>query len=226
MIHITIDGLTGSGKTAVAKKLAEKFDILFFDTDLLISGICLFCLQNGINPTIDSEVQSRLYSINIYLKNIDHKVRLFLNNRDVTNELNNNLVLKNFVVLTKKAYIADYINIKQKEAGTSQSLVVEGFDCGKKVFPNTKFKYFLTADSRKRAERKVKSLHNKQIFNVSYQEILDEMDADEMNMFTGETSQADSGVDTVYIDTTDLDIVQTTEKIYGSIKEKILGKRN
>ena len=79
------------------------------------------------------------------------------------------------------------------------------------------YKFFLTADVETRVQRKLSALREKNIYDVTYEEILsDTLDSDN-NFYIGETSKVKYSDDLNMIDTTVLSIPEIVDKICNKI---------
>ena len=68
MVHITVDGLSGTGKTTVCKRLSRKLGILYVDPNTIVNVISLKCIQKSVNPTSENDVGKLLEQTKIELE--------------------------------------------------------------------------------------------------------------------------------------------------------------
>lgn len=220
MYQITIDGLSGSGKSSVAKGVAESLNILFFNSDLFKDAIALTCIQRGINPTDEDDIKDLIESNKFEYIVRDSNSIVLVNGNNVMNMLNNRLIAKVSYELSKSSAVNDFILKKQLEVSRENSLVVEGFNSSKTVFPNSKFKFFLNADLETRARRRYEALINKGV-RVTYDDVLNNTIDYDRAMFSGEMSKVDINKEAFIIDTTNKTAIESVNIIYGIVKKGI-----
>lgn len=220
MYQITIDGLSGSGKSSVAKGVAESLNILFFNSDLFKDAIALTCIQRGINPTDEDDIKDLIESNKFEYIVRDSNSIVLVNGNNVMNMLNNRLIAKVSYELSKSSAVNDFILKKQLEVSRENSLVVEGFNSSKTVFPNSKFKFFLNADLETRARRRYEALINKGV-RVTFDDVLNNTIDYDRAMFSGEMSKVDINKEAFIIDTTNKTAIESVNIIYGIVKKGI-----
>lgn len=217
MIQITIDGLGGSGKSTICKRVSERLKILYFDPNMIVNAISLKCVQRGVNPTSENDVSKVLANTKIELVHKNTYTAVFLDGKEVTNMMNHRIVVQSFYALSKLTCVKKYIEILQQEVLKNNDAIVEGLDVGTVDISKIMYKFFLTADVETRVQRKLSALREKNIYDVTYEEILsDTLDSDN-NFYIGETSKVKYSDDLNMIDTTVLSIPEIVDKICNKI---------
>jgi cytidylate kinase len=160
---IAIDGPAGSGKSTVAKLLAEDLGYLYIDTGAMYRAVTLAWLeQKGHFKQIDS-AKDEIILGNI-LKNLaihleqkpGQALQVFLNGRDISYEIRSQAI-NDYV-----SYIAAFKSVREKMVSEqrlmsrSHNVILDGRDIGTVVFPDADLKIFLTASPELRAERRLK----------------------------------------------------------------------
>lgn len=219
MYQITVDGLQGAGKSTVCKKVAETLGILYYDIDLARHAVAVCCVEKNINPTNAEQVLDLLRQIKVTLKQEENKMSVFVDDRDVTRLTKHPMVLTASYSLSKLDYIARYLKILQLEAAKTGSIVVEGYDTGSTIFPNAKYKFFLTAEPEIRAQRKHEALIEQGVKNISLDEVTADTIASDKNNYRGEMSKVKIPEDCIFIDTSYLSYVETAKQITDVVKE-------
>lgn len=218
MFQITIDGQRGAGKTTVARNVARKLGILFYDTDVVILTISLLCFQKGVNPTDSDEVQKVLEDAKIELKDNGMKTFVFLNGVNATNMLSHNIVQQNQFIVSNHKCVKDFIINQIKKLSQTQSIVVDVIGASEKLFPNAKYKFFLKADVYKRAQRRYENALRAGL-NKSFDEIFNEtMDFDQ-EMFSGSAVNLKISEDQYVIDTTNISLNEVINQICNLINK-------
>ena len=143
---IAIDGTAGSGKGTLAKKLADfiKFDHL--DTGILYR----ICALEMLDKKVD-------------LESVDIASWLF-NNKDLS-ILRSEKVSKETSIISKNPTVRKFLLKFQRDFGNSPpngfGSVIDGRDIGSVVFPNAEIKFYIDADPKIRAKRRLKELNLK-----------------------------------------------------------------
>lgn len=218
MFQITVDGQRGAGKTTVARNVARKLGILFYDTDVVCLTISLLCFQKGVNPTDSDEVQNVLKGVDITLKDNGVKTFAFINGVNVTNMLSHNIVQQNQFVVGNHKCVKDFIINQIKKLSENQSIVVDVIGASEKLFPYAKYKFFLKADVYKRAERRYENALRAGL-TKSFEDVFNEtMDFDQQ-MFSGSAINLKISQDQYVIDTTNVSLNEVTNQICAIVNK-------
>ena len=151
MTVIAIDGPAGSGKSTVARCLAERLDLDHLDTGAMYRAVAFLILRLNICPDDVGQVSAIAQSIDLNLE----AGRCWVNGIDVSSEIRGLEVTK--VVSTVAAIPqvrAEMVNQQRAWVDERGGGVVEGRDIGSVVFPKADIKVFLTATPEIRAERR------------------------------------------------------------------------
>ena len=213
-VIIAIDGEASTGKSTQAKKIAEKFNYNYRDSGAYYRAITLYLIQNNINSN-DNISQSVLSIISIEQVYKDKKLSIYLNGNDVTQKIRGFKVSVNVSNFAKKPEIRDFVYNQLRNSAKSNSLVIDGRDIGTVVFPDADFKFFLFADSKVRAERRLKQINDKSVKLESIEKEIKNRDNTDSTRKIAPLKKAD---DAFEIDVTLLTIEQVFEKILSKIK--------
>lgn len=142
---VTLDGLSGTGKSSVASLLAEKLNCTSISSGDYFRSIAYFLSINNIDlDNIDYEVLKSLK-----IKRVHNKV--YLNDEDITAFLKTpeNNVLSAKIANIKE--IQDIVDSIEKSMITERT-IIDGRDVNVR-FPNADFSFYLTASEDERRER-------------------------------------------------------------------------
>ena len=151
---IAIDGPAGSGKSTIAKLLAEKKGFLYINSGKLYRAITVGCLKAGITPTDSEKVQKFAKNAQINYQIIDGKDKVFLNEEDVTDKLHTDEIDKHSSPLSAIVPVRHIVNDIIRKLAQGQDIVVEGRDMTTVVFPDTPYRFYLDASADSRAKRR------------------------------------------------------------------------
>ena len=147
---IAIDGPVGSGKSTVAKAVAERLDLPYLESGAMYRVLALAALRRGLDET-DAEAHEAL------ARNVEMRVgdRVLLEGDDVTADLRSPEVGRAVSPVAAMAGVRTELVRRQREwVAEHGGAVVEGRDIGSVVFPDAEVKVFLTASAAERARRR------------------------------------------------------------------------
>ena len=148
-ITIALDGPAGSGKSTVARAVAERLSLPHIDTGAMYRAATLKALERGIGIHDGAGLRSLLDVTDIDLR--DGKV--FLDGRDVSAEVRAGPVTASVSQVAAHAAVRQWMVDRQRRLAGERGGVVEGRDITTVVLPQADFKFFLTAAPRERARR-------------------------------------------------------------------------
>jgi len=209
---ITIDGPTSSGKSSVGFLFSQKIGYQFIDTGRIYRAGALFILQNHI-PMDDEESVAKVFEdLKIEFRMVDGKVRNFLDGEDVTVDIHTaetTAVVPKIAAFAKARYFAKQL---QKRIGAEKDTVMAGRDIGSEIFPDSKLKFFITADVKVRAQRRYDQI-KKSNPEVNFEDVLRGMEVRDEKDSTREASPMRIPKDAILIDTSNLTTEETVEKM-------------
>lgn len=149
---VAIDGPAGSGKSTVARALAERCGLTYLDTGAMYRTIAHECLRLGIDPA-DTEAVAEVGRTTL-VEFADNGKTVFANGVNVTGEIRTPEIDRAVSPVSANPAVREAMTARQRELGGSGDVVLEGRDIGTVVFPNADVKVFLTADPNARALRR------------------------------------------------------------------------
>lgn len=222
-VIITIDGPTASGKSTVAKLLAQKLNYVHLNSGLLYRGIA-YALVNFFNYTQDQLVNPKQVDLNYIInhhklvyRDINNQAQVLYENQDITPYLKTK-IMDNYASISSAApQVRASLMELQRQVGKQHDLVAEGRDTGTKVFPHATLKIFLTASLQVRAKRWQSFMHKtgKDYSLVECEQLVDERDQRDINRPVAPLEPAH---DAIIIDSSNLNIDQVINQICEFIK--------
>ncbi|MDB5348576.1 MAG: cmk [Schlesneria sp.] len=153
---VTIDGPAGTGKSSVAKTLAERLGFEFLNTGAMYRAVAYACLDKRIDVDDRRAAAETMANLEIRFANN----RLLLAGDDVTDQLHRRDVTSVVSFVPQNPEVRSRLVGLQRGVGRRVNLVTEGRDQGTIVFPDAEFKFFLTATKEERARRRQRQLHD------------------------------------------------------------------
>ena len=153
-VTIALDGPAGSGKSTVARAVAERLSLPHIDTGAMYRAATLKALERGVGTYDGAGLRSLLDVTDIDLR--DGKV--LLDGRDVSAEVRAGPVTASVSQVAAHAPVRQWMVDRQRRLAGERGGVVEGRDITTVVLPQADFKFFLTAAPRERARRRAAEL--------------------------------------------------------------------
>jgi cytidylate kinase len=151
---IAIDGPVGSGKSTVARRVAEMMDYLYIDTGAMYRAVALKALRRGIPFDASDALAALAGETRIDLHQQSGTQQVLLDGEDVTVAIRTPEVAQGASKVAVVAGVRHVLVAEQRRAGEQGGVVMEGRDIGSVVFPDAHLKVFLTASPEIRAERR------------------------------------------------------------------------
>lgn len=153
---VAIDGPAGSGKSTVARRLAEALDLDYLDTGAMYRAVTFAVLARGLEPDGGEPVAEVARSIRIQLESDGSTL---VDGVDVTTQIRGPEVSRAVSeVAANKAVRAELVSQQREWARRRGGGVLEGRDIGSVVFPDADLKVYLTASPEVRAQRRAKEV--------------------------------------------------------------------
>lgn len=211
-IQIAIDGPAGSGKSTVAKEIANRLNILYLDTGAMYRAVTYIVLSQGQSAQ-DSEVLKKVVDQVEMELSPNH---VFVNGKDVSDAIRTPNVSQNVSFVAMDAYVREKMVELQKKIAGDQSVVMDGRDIATHVLPDADFKFFLVASSEERAKRRQSEL-SKKGYDMPLETLIDEIDKRDKLDSERKVSPLRQADDAIRVDTTKM----TIEEVIGFILERI-----
>jgi cytidylate kinase len=216
---IAIDGPAGAGKSTVSKILAKRLNFLYVDTGAMYRVLTLKAMREKIPWDDKEKLIEMAKNTEIELYQDGEKYRVFMDGKDVSEEIRKEEVSKNTSYIASILEIRKILWEKQRNFREKYDIVMEGRDIGTKVFPDAQIKIYLDASVEERAKRRylqLKEMGIEEDIEKIKKEIV-ERDKKDKNREIAPLIKTD---DYYYIDTTDLAIDEVVEKIISIYKSK------
>ena len=140
---ITIDGPAGSGKSTVARLLAEKLGASFLDTGAMYRAMTLKALKARITVEEEEKLVEMVNETILTVKKDEKRgMRIWVDGEEVTDKIRTEEVTNNIWWVCKVKEVRDKAKRMQRELGSDGKIVVEGRDIGTVVFPNAPYKFY------------------------------------------------------------------------------------
>lgn len=162
-LTIAIDGPVASGKSTLAKNLADALGYLYFDTGAMYRAVTLAALKRGVTLDDQPAVEALAHAVEIDLRPAsvaDQRLYdVLLDGEDCTWQLRQPDVEAHVSQVSAYAGVRSALTEQQRRIGLRGGVVMAGRDIGTVVLPEADPKIFLTASQEERARRRFEELH-------------------------------------------------------------------
>lgn len=224
-ITIAIDGYSSTGKSTIAKQLANKLGYVYVDSGAMYRAITLFSMNNDYISKSKFEVAS-------IIKNLENASLRFIYNPKMgfsemyLNDINVESEIRKLEVSNLVSQIAMIPEVRkklvgiQKEMGKNKGVVMDGRDIGTVVFKDAELKIFMTSSPETRAKRRYDEFVEKGE-QVRYKEVYDNvLDRDRVDT-SRKHSPLVKAADAIEINNSDLTKEQQFQMILNLVEEKL-----
>lgn len=171
---VAIDGPVGSGKSTVARRVAELLGYAYLDSGAMYRGVAWKALRE--NTPLDDEVEltALAEATRIDLVSTEGSYRVLVDGADVTEAIRSAAVAQAASKVAVVAGVRAVLVSEQRRAAREGGVVMEGRDIGTAVFPDAGLKIFLDAAVEVRAERR-RLEHEQKGERMEFAEVLEEV---------------------------------------------------
>lgn len=211
MKSIAIDGPAGSGKSTIAKAIADRLKITHLDTGAMYRVLALHAKENRVSMDDENQLGTLLSSLHFSLEN----GKLLVNGLELPSVIRDNEIGMLASKMSAIPMVRMAMQEKQRELAETYSLILDGRDIGTYVLPNTPYKIYLDADVETRAKRRWKQHPDTEPYDKVLSDLIerDRMDRER------EIAPLKVADDAYVLDNTDLDVSQTVDTIINIVEE-------
>lgn len=208
-MKIAIDGPAGSGKSTIAKKIAKTLGIEYIDTGAMYRALAFYMNENNLSL---QELKNEMDLMNIEFK----KERTFINGKDISDFIRTNEISSLASKVSKDKEIREKLVDLQRKLADKVSCVMEGRDITSVVLKDAEYKFYLDANPRVRAKRRLNDLKGKDS-KITLDELIGEIEERDKRDKTRENSPLQITKDSNYIDTSDMTVEDVVNKILSYV---------
>ncbi len=219
-IRIAIDGPAGAGKSTISRMVAEKLGYIYVDTGAMYRSTALFLKENDINPTDEIKVIEILSDLELGFVTQNGINKVYIQGSERTRDIRSEEISMAASKVSAYDYVRKALFQMQRNFALKGGVVMEGRDIGTVIMPEAELKIFLTASPEIRAKRRLKDINllgETKSFDEMVKEIK-ERDTNDMNRKTAPLKKAN---DAVELDSSDITIEETVDKIVKYALTKI-----
>ena len=219
-IQIAIDGPASSGKSTIAKLLADKYHLVYVDTGAMYRTLTYLALKNKINIDDEQALTALLKEVNITFKRAKDGQDVFANGEKITKKIREHEVTNNVSVVSSFPNVRKELVRRQQALAKESGVVMDGRDIGTVVLPNADVKIFLIASVEERANRRYLENQKKGI-ETNFERLKEEIIARDDYDSNRKESPLKQAEDAICVDTAGLSITEVVNKCVELINKKI-----
>ncbi len=213
---LTIDGPSGAGKGTVSRLVAQQLGWHYLDSGAIYRALALELTEKDVlHDSIAEIVEVALAMDLVFECSENQSVRL--NGQDITDLLGLESTGNNASKIAAIPEIRAALLQKQHDFKQAPGLVADGRDMGTVVFPDAKYKVFLTASASERAERRYKQLKQKGI-DANLSKITADIQERDQRDGERQISPLVPATDAVYIDSSTLSIQAVVAEVLSLVR--------
>ncbi|WP_374285186.1 (d)CMP kinase [Lactococcus sp.] len=215
-IQIAVDGPASSGKSTVAKIVAQDLGLIYLDTGAMYRAAAAVALRNKTG--LADDIISVITDNPISFKNTKKGQLVFLGDEDVTSLIRTNEVTNNVSWVAAISEIREFLVAEQQRIAAEGNIIMDGRDIGTVVLPEADLKIFLVASVDERAERRFKENQLKGI-PTDLETLKFEIAERDRKDSTREVSPLKQAQDAILLDSTGMSINDVVQFIETKAKE-------
>jgi len=155
---ITIDGRVATGKSTIARKVAESLGFIYFDTGAMYRAVTYAIMKDHIDYQNEEALKKYISTLQLNIKLFRGEKNYIVNGENVTEQIRTPEVTQKVSEISALQPLRDKLVAFQRELGNNVNAVFEGRDMGTVVFPKADLKIFLTGSPEIRAKRRYEDL--------------------------------------------------------------------
>ena len=214
---ITIDGPAGAGKTTVSRALANRLGYRYIDTGSLYRGVALAVQNLGVDPENDDDLRQLCSDLDLTIVRNQKELGLFLNGENISDRIRTPEITMLASAISARPVVREFLLDLQKDLGREKAAVFEGRDMGTVVFPDADVKFFLSASTHTRAQRRYaeQKPDNSQTLN----EVERDIQRRDRNDSTRTVAPLKPAMDAIIIDSTELNVKEVVDLMVSHIRK-------
>jgi 3-phosphoshikimate 1-carboxyvinyltransferase len=205
---IAIDGPAASGKSTVARQLADTLGLAHLNTGAMYRAVTWAALQKGISPTDIDALDRWITELEITCTPQPHGALLLIHKTDPSPYLSSPEVNDAVSAVSRAPQVRAKLVALQRAFAEKTSVVMEGRDIGTVVFPHTRHKFYIDASPEIRAQRR------------AAQGLTDTVAQRDHSDSTRQHSPLAAAADATIIDTSDLPITAVLRTLIDHLKKQ------
>lgn len=213
---VAIDGPAASGKTTIAKILADRWNYLFFDTGVMYRAVTYLALNRAVAAGDEEAITALAEQVQIDVKpaSLDdgREYDVIADGMDLTWKIREPKVDANVSRVSAYPGVREALTVQQRRIGLAGKVIMVGRDIGTVVLPEADLKIFLDASVQERARRRFEQRAQRGE-DPDFAKILKILKKRDRIDSTREVAPLKAAEDAIRVNTDDLDVGQVVSRI-------------
>ena len=205
-IIVAIDGFSSTGKSTLAKQLANRLGYTYIDSGAMYRAITLYFLRHEIALTDKTQIKNAIEKITLHFENNE----ICLNDENVEKEIRSMEISNLVSEVSALEDVRTFAVAQQQKIGKKKGLVMDGRDIGTTVFPNAELKIYLHANEKTRTQRRFDEMKIKNSL-ITLDEVRDNLKHRDLIDSTREISPLKKADDAIVLDNSELTMEEQLE---------------
>jgi cytidylate kinase len=224
-ITIAIDGFSSTGKSTLAKQIANQLGYIYVDTGAMYRAVTYFAMQhNFVSEThLDTEgLKENLSNVSLQFRFNETLgfAEMYSNNENIEQAIRTIEVSRLVSKIAEISEVRAKLVEQQQQMGQNNGIVMDGRDIGTVVFPNADLKLFMTASPQTKAQRRFDELLEKGQ-RVTFEEVLQNVQERDYIDTHREDSPLLKADDAIEIDNSNLSKKEQFELVMELVNKKL-----
>lgn len=224
-ITIAIDGFSSTGKSTLAKQIANQLGYIYVDTGAMYRAVTYFAMQHNFVSETHLDTEGLIEN----LSNVSLQFRfnetlgfaeMYSNNENIEQAIRTIEVSRLVSKIAEISEVRAKLVEQQQQMGQNNGIVMDGRDIGTVVFPNADLKLFMTASPQTKAQRRFDELLEKGQ-RVTFEEVLENVQERDYIDTHREDSPLLKADDAIEIDNSNLSKKEQFELVMELVNEKL-----
>lgn len=214
---IAIDGPAGSGKSTVARRIAQRLGFRYIETGSMYRAVAWKARQMGVDAQDKQRVAEIALNLRIEFVPGPNGQKLLADGEDLTGFLQTEIIGRLAATVAANPDVRQTLVPKQQAMGRKGDAVMDGRDIGTVVFPDAGKKFFLDADVAERARRRFEEIRDGHP-GLTLEEVVEQVKQRDHEDRTREVSPLVQAEDAIAVDTTGKSVDEVVEEMMGHIE--------